>query len=97
MIPASAAAGAPADCVGTTQPPGRAGDPREILVGRQFFHQFLFSSDCACAAASRQLLVKPTSSVSGPVVGYLIIEVDKGAVAPYQVFEPAANKSFPLQ
>jgi hypothetical protein len=67
------------------------------LIGRQFFNQFLFSADCACAAGTNQRLIKANAAVSGSVLGYLILEQDKASAAAYQVFEPAANQSFPIQ
>jgi hypothetical protein len=97
MIPRSSGSTAPAACSGQTNPPARTPtDPNEILVGRQFFNQFLYSADCACSGTT-QRLVSATSSVSGSVVGYLILEQDKGATSAYQVFEPAADQSFPVK
>lgn len=97
MIPQSAGAAAATGCVGGSSPPAQPNDPREVLVGRQFFNQFLFSTDCACVAGSGQKLVSPTGKVSGTVTGYLIIETDVKSTASYQVFEAAANQSFPIQ
>jgi hypothetical protein len=97
MIPQSAGVGAAAACMGNTNPQGRATDPREVLVGRQFFNQFLFSTDCACAAGSGQKIVSPGGKVSGTVTGYLIIETDAKSTASYQVFEAAANLAFPIK
>lgn len=97
MIPKSAGATAATDCSGAANPAGRTGDPREILVGRQFFHQFLFSSDCGCAAAAKQRLIAPANTVSGQMLGYLFLEQDKGATKAYQLFEPAADKTFPIK
>jgi hypothetical protein len=48
-------------------------------------------------AGSGQKLVSPTGKVSGTVTGYLIIETDVKSTASYQVFEAAANQSFPIQ
>jgi hypothetical protein len=98
MIPRSSGATAPAGCNGKANPTPRSPvDPKEILVGRQFFNQFLFNADCACSDPNTRGLLTPTGSVSGPVLGYLIIETDKKSTAAYQVFEPAANKSFFIQ
>jgi hypothetical protein len=96
MIPQSAGLGAPAGCAGTANPAARSADPREVLVGRQFFNQFLFSADCACSGVTRQRLVSPTGSASGSLRGYLILEQDKGSTATYQVFEAAADQTFPI-
>jgi hypothetical protein len=97
MIPKSAGLLEGAACGGTTNPAGRATDPREILFGRQFFNQFLYTSDCGCAAASKQRLLTPTNTVSGGLGGYLILEQDKASTKAYQVFEPSADKAFPVK
>jgi hypothetical protein len=97
MIPRSAGAAAPPGCSGTTNPAGQAESAQEILVGRQFFKQFLFSSDCTCAASEGLRLLTPTSSVSGTVTGYLILESLPMTTTAFQLFEPAADKSFPIQ
>ncbi len=97
MIPKSAGMSAPAGCSGTTNPAARANDPREVLVGRQFFNQFLFSADCNCSGATRQRLVSTTSTVSGSLRGYLILEQDKASTVTYQVFEAAADQTFPIR
>jgi len=97
MIPKSAGTSAPSACASTTNPPALPTHAGEVLVGRQFFNQFLFSTDCACVAGTNQRMLTPTSSVSGTVLGYLIIEQDKGSTSSYQVFEPAADQSFPIQ
>jgi hypothetical protein len=97
MIPTSAGASAAAACGGAVNPASRTADAREILIGRQFFNQFLFSTDCSCAAASKQRLVTPTNTVSGSLLGYLLLEHDAASTASYQVFEPAADKSFPIK
>jgi hypothetical protein len=97
MIPQSAGVAAATGCVGGNNPPARPNDPREVLVGRQYFNQFLYSTDCACVAGSGQKLVSSTGKVSGTVTGYLIIETDLKSTMSYQVFEAAANQSFPIQ
>ena len=97
MISKSAGASAPTACVGQKNPAARgAPDPKEVLIGRQFFQQFLFAADCACAAISNVRIVAPTASVSGTVLGYLILEQDKASTTAYQVFEPAADQTFPI-
>jgi hypothetical protein len=96
MVPKSAGAAAAVGCAGTTSPAARTTDPMEVLIGRQFFAQFSYSTDCACTAGTTQKLLTPTSSVSGTVLGYLILEQDKGSTSPYQVFEPTSNKTFPI-
>lgn len=97
MIPKSAGVSGAAGCSGTTNPASRAGDPREVLFGRQFFNQFLYSSDCGCSASTKQKVLAASNTVSGTMLGYLILELDKGATTPYQVFEPAADKTFPVK
>jgi hypothetical protein len=97
MIPMSAGVAAPSACMGTMNPASRALDPNEVLIGRQFFNQFLFSTDCGCMAGTSQKPLTPTSSISGTGLGYLIIEQDKGSTAAYQVFEPAADQTFTLK
>src|SRR5262249_26327390 len=97
LIPKSAGAAAASGCAGTTSPTARMVDPKEVLIGRQFFAQFSFSSDCACAAGTGQKLLTTTSSVTGTLLGYLILEQDKGSTTAYQIFEPTSNKTFPIQ
>jgi hypothetical protein len=98
MIQKSAGSTAPSACAGAANPAARtAPDPKEILIGRQFFNQFLFGADCACAANTNLKIVSPQGAVSGPVLGYLILEQDKASPAAYQVFEPAANQTFPIK
>ena len=97
MIPRSAGTAASPGCTGTMNPPGQTSNAQEILVGREFFKQFLFSSDCRCAASAGQRLVTPTSSVSGTVTGYLLLESLPMTTTAFQLFEPAADKSFPIQ
>jgi hypothetical protein len=98
MIQTSLSTASPASCAGQANPaPRSAADPHEILVGRQFFNQFLFSADCACTTGTNQKLLKASNAVSGSVLGYLILEQDKASAAAYQVFEPAADQSFPIR
>lgn len=97
MISKSAGTAAPATCAGATNPaPLMQANPREVLIGRQFFNQFLFAADCACAATSNIRIVGAKGQVSGNVVGYLILEQEKASTAAYQVFEPAADQTFPI-
>jgi hypothetical protein len=97
MIPKSAGSAAAMGCNGMANPVAQAVDPKEVLIGRQFFNQFLYGADCACAQGTGERLIKPTSTVSGTLRGYLILEVDKGSTNPYQVFEPAADQTFPMK
>ena len=96
MIPTSAAA-APAavGCAGDQNPPSvREPDGREIVVGRQFFSTFFASTDCACAAASKQHLLGPGSVLTGTIRGILILETQSGTQATFQVFQPLSRASF---
>lgn len=97
MISQSAGVTAATGCAGGTNPASQPNDPREVLLGRQFFNQFLFSTECACVVGSGQKLVSPAGKVSGTVTGYLIIETDAKSTASYQVFEAAASQAFPIQ
>jgi hypothetical protein len=97
MISKSVGTAATSGCTNNTNPKAHTINPKEILVGREFFNQFLYSTDCACMAGTNQRMLTPTSSVSGTVLGYLILEQDKGSTSSYQVFEPAADASFPIQ
>jgi hypothetical protein len=96
LIPKSVGAPAPAGCNGAVNPPGTAPAPSEILVGRQYFHGFYSSSDCACAAFHHQTLVSAASSVSGTIGGILILEIIKGSTTSFQVFEPTSKAEFPI-
>jgi hypothetical protein len=101
VIPASAlgSAGAPPGCVSGRNPPGVVNpDPREILVGREFFKDFFASTDCACAAASKQHLLNVSSSVVGgdTIQGVIVPEIVPGSTAVYQVFHPLSRAAFPI-
>ncbi len=102
LIPLSAGTVPPADCVivdgGVSNPDGVAEpNPREVLIGRQFFDLFSYSSDCACASASKQHLVGPAASVAGTMSGILVPALDASSQATYQVFEPLSKAGFPVQ
>ena len=94
VIPQSAGVPAAVGCSGMTNPAARASDPNEILIGRHFFNQLLFSTDCACAPLKNQMLLTPANKVSGTVRGYVILEQDMGGTEGYQVFEAAADQTF---
>jgi hypothetical protein len=97
MIPASAGAPAPSGCNGNANPPGIASpDPREVLIGRQFFSTFWASTDCQCAAASKQHLLAPTGTLVGSIRGLLVLEALPGSLRGYQVFQPISKMSFPV-
>lgn len=97
MIPASAGAPSAAGCTGETNPPTTPHpDAREVLIGRQFFSTFWASTDCACAAASKQHLLSPTSTVRGTVRGVLVLQAHPGARNAFQVFEPLSRAGFPV-
>jgi len=98
MISASAGATAATACNATTNPTGVSTPAAgEILVGRQFFHNFTYSTDCACAAAHHQILLTSANFVSGTATGILILETPKGSTTAYQVFEPLSKTDFPVQ
>ena len=98
MIASSVMKPSPATCAGAKNPPGQtAADPKEILVGRQFFHRFTYSSDCGCAAAHSQVLLTAANTVSGSISGILILEILKGSKSGFQVFEPTSKSEFPIQ
>jgi hypothetical protein len=83
---------------GTANPASLAmPDPREILIGRQFFKDFFASTDCACATASKQHKLSASSTLLGPasIRGILILDLDRRSRVTYQVFEPLA-KGFPI-
>jgi hypothetical protein len=97
MIPASVSAPAAVGCSGGQNPAAVAtSDPREILIGRQFFSTFRASTDCACAGASKQHLLASGSVLSGPIRGVLVLEVHSGAQDAFQVFEPLSRAMFPV-
>jgi hypothetical protein len=98
MIPSSAGAAAPAACNGSANPPGIASpDPKEILVGREFFHGFPYCTDCACAATHQQTLLTAANKISGTLGGILIFEITTGTTSTYQIFEPTSKTDFPVQ
>jgi len=88
----------PAGCsTDSANPPGiRDPDPHEILVGREFFKEFFASTDCGCAAASKQHLLDVTSTVVGPIAGVLVPEIGRGSSRSYQVFHPLTRALFPI-
>jgi hypothetical protein len=94
MVPVEGCAGD----AGTTNPGGiSVPDPREILIGRLFFKDFFASTDCACAAASKQHKLPASSALLGPVTirGILILELQRGSSSSHQIFQPLA-KGFPI-
>jgi hypothetical protein len=98
MIPLSAGTTPPAECVESLNPAGVANpDAREVLMGRQFFDVFSYSSDCACAAASKQHLLTSANFIDGTLSGILIMELDSSSSATYQVFEPLSKALFPVR
>lgn len=98
LIPASAGAPAAGACAGTTNPNGIAAPASgETLIGRQFFHNFTYSTDCGCAAAHNQVLLTPASFVAGAMSGFLVLETLRGSTTGFQVFEPTSKGEFPVQ
>jgi hypothetical protein len=98
VIPASAAdIGGAAGCESGRNPTSiKQADPREILVGREFFKEFFASTDCACAAASKQHLLNTSSTVAGLIQGVLTPEMRPGTSQIYQVFHPLSRAAFPI-
>lgn len=86
-----------AACRGSANPAGLMNpDPREILIGREFFKEFFASTDCACAAQSKQHLLTPASTLVGTIRGVLTPEISAGSSRLYQVFHPLSRSAFPM-
>jgi hypothetical protein len=97
MIPTSAGAPAAAGCSGAQNPASVAQqDARAILIGRQFFSTFWASTDCACAAASKQHVLDPGSVLTGAIRGIVILNVHPGGQGAVQIFEPLSRTMFPV-
>ncbi len=97
MIPASAGAPPAAYCAGTMNPESVAApDPREILIGRQFYQGFWASTDCACWEQSKQHLLTPGATLSGMAQGILVLETVTGSARSYQLFQPLSKSAFPV-
>jgi hypothetical protein len=71
-------------------------DGRELLIGREFYKEFFASTDCACAAASKQHLLSATSTLTGPIHGVLTPELKLGTSQIFQVFHPLSKAAFPI-
>ena len=85
------------ECASGSNPTGiAAADGRELLIGREFFKEFFASTDCACAAASKQHLLNAASALVGPIRGVLTPELRPGSVALHQVFHPLSKANFPI-
>jgi hypothetical protein len=97
VIPASVATGSAPDCGAGTNP--RSVDPadgRELLIGREFYKEFFASTDCACAATSKQHLLSAASTLTGLMRGVLSPEIKPGSSQLYQVFHPLSKAAFPI-
>jgi hypothetical protein len=98
VIPRSAAPGQGVlGCTGTSNPePVSEPSASEVLIGREFFKEFFASTDCACAAQSKQHLLDASGALSGPIRGLLIPEIAPGTSALYQVFHPTSKSDFAI-
>ena len=99
VIPSSAVTtnASAAGCMGNGNPTGLAlPDPREVLIGREFFKEFFASTDCSCALLNKQHLLSATSSLSGSIRGVLIPEITPGSTALFQVFHPTSKANFAI-
>jgi hypothetical protein len=98
LISASLAATGTADgCSSNGNPIGLAKpDGREVLIGREFYKEFFASTDCSCAAASKQHLLSTSSTVVGSISGILTPEIKAGSSSIYQVFHPLSKADFPI-
>lgn len=97
LIPTSAAAPPAVYCAAGANPESVAGpDPREILIGRQFYQGFWASTDCACAVQNKQHLLPPGATLVGSAQGILVLEVVAGSSRAYQLFQPLSKAAFPI-
>lgn len=86
-----------AGCTGNANPGGiTEPDPREVLIGREFFKEFFASTDCSCAALDKQHLLSAASTLSGSIRGVLIPELTPGSTALFQVFHPTSKANFAI-
>ena len=84
-----------AACDGGVNPPSAERDPDAILLGRAFFHDFSWSTDCACAAAHHQHLLASDATFVGELRGILSFSVPLGSTTGWQILEPLANADVP--
>ena len=97
MIATSAGAPPAEGCSGLANPPVIAApDPREILIGRQFFSEFWASTDCNCAVSAKQHLLTRFATLSGNARGVVVLHPQSGATEPFQIFEPLSKAAFPV-
>ena len=98
MIPTSAAATAGAACTGMTQPAGQAtANPKEVLVGTDFYTGFKTTTDCVCGPKHSAPVPVAGQGTSGSVTALLDYEVPFGATTGYLYVAPLLDASFPIQ
>lgn len=92
------AAGNPAvvGCDGAKNPPSGGRDADSVLIGRAFFHDFSWSTDCECAAAHHQHLLSDGATFAGELRGILNFSVPLGGTSGWQILEPLSNADLPL-
>jgi hypothetical protein len=91
MIATSAGATATAACTVKTAPaPSQAtSDPKEILIGTDFYKDFAVSSDCQCAKTPTTVPSATTKWPSGmAMTGILNYDVPFGGTVGYKFFSP---------
>lgn len=86
----------PVGCDGTVNPPSGVRDPDAVLIGRAFFHDFSWSTDCECALAHHQHLLSNDASFAGELRGILAFAVPLGGTSGWQILEPLSNADLPL-
>ncbi|MEO9195155.1 MAG: hypothetical protein ABI445_16010 [Polyangia bacterium] len=98
MIPTSAAATAGAACTGTTQPAGQATvNPKEVLIGTDFYSGFKTTTDCVCGPKYMDPVPTAGQGTSGSVTGLLSYDVPYGTTTGYLYVAPLLGASFPIQ
>jgi hypothetical protein len=86
----------PAGCNGTVNPPSGVRDADAVLIGRAFFHDFSWSTDCECALAHHQHLLSNDATFIGELRGILSFTVPLGGTSGWQILEPLSNADLPL-
>jgi hypothetical protein len=86
----------PAGCGGTVNPLSGGRDADAVLIGRAFFHDFSWSTDCECALAHHQHLLSNDATFAGELRGILSFAVPLGGSSGWQILEPLSNADLPL-
>jgi hypothetical protein len=98
MIPKSANATAGAACTGSTQPAGQTTvNPKEVLIGTDFYTGFKTTGDCACGAMYMDPVPTATQGTLGTVSALLVYDVPSGQSTGYQYLEPLTDAAFPIK